>query len=89
MNWEELLGPLPGRTLGVKAFGDDADELELAALEEAEHAFGPGVPLGVVPCYHMYWLGLDEIEITGKRYGAYIHVLAPAVAPLPGPGENG
>jgi len=82
MNWEELFQQmgLAGRTFGVRTFGDNTGELELAALEEAEHVFGPGVPLAVVPEYHVHWLDLDEIEITGKRYGAYLHVLAKTAA---------
>jgi hypothetical protein len=78
MDWEELFERmgLLGRTFGVRTYGDNTGELELAALEEAEHVFGPGVPLAVVPEYHVFWLTPDEMEITGKRYGAYIYVLA-------------
>jgi hypothetical protein len=78
MEWEELFARmgLIGRVFDVRCHGDTAPEIEMAALEEAEHAFGPGVALAVVPCYRMFWLSLDELEITGKRYGAYITVLA-------------
>jgi hypothetical protein len=91
MDWDELFSQLgmPGRVFGVYAFGDDAGELELAALEEAEHAFGPGVPLAVAPCYRMSWCSLEEMEMTGKRYSAHIEVLARTAAPVPGPGEKG
>ena len=84
MDWDELFDHpgLIGRVFDVKCHGDNTHEIELAALAEAEHVFGPGVALAVVPCYRVYWLSPDELEVTGKRYGAFVTVLAREPAAL-------
>jgi hypothetical protein len=82
MEWAELFEGIPGRVFQGSFHGDTADEIELAALEEAEHVFGPGVPLAVVPCYQVYWAPVADQEVHGKRYSAAITVLAKNSAPV-------
>jgi hypothetical protein len=82
IDWEELFEGLPPRSFVGWYHGDDAPEIELAALTEAEGAFGPGVALAVVPIYQMGWAPPGEAEITGKRYTAFVTVAAqPAMTP--------
>jgi hypothetical protein len=82
MEWAELFEGIPGRVFEGSWHGDNADEIELAALTEAEHVFGPGVPLAVVPCYRVCWAPREVQEISGKRYCAALTVLAKNSAPV-------
>lgn len=43
-----------GRSIEVLAFGDNADEIELAALDEARKFFGKDIRLEVIRDYRVY-----------------------------------
>ena len=75
-DWDEIFRGIPGRTFSVTCFGDNVDEIEMAALTEAEHVFGPGVALAVIPTYHIHWTSMQDQEVTGKRYVGHMYVLA-------------
>ena len=62
-----------GREVSVFVFGDTADELELAALDEARPFFGDTVQLRVVPDYTAHQVlpnGALAARAAGKRYQA-------------------
>ena len=67
----------PGRILHVYVCGDTADEIELAALDEARAFFGPDRRLAVIPAYRIGATAsstLPEVRGSGKRYVAGIDV---------------
>ena len=61
-----------GRTLNVIVFGDTADEVELAALDEARTFFGDARQLEIVPDYKIS----DTIpqDGTDKKYRGAVNV---------------
>lgn len=66
-----------GREVDVFVFGDNADEIELAALDEARPFFGDGVHLTVVPAYRALSVlpgGALEPRAGGKKYHATVTV---------------
>ena len=66
-----------GRSINVQAFGDSADELELAALDEARTVFGKDMRLEIVRDYLINPVSsatkLFE-KAGGKRYVSTIGV---------------
>jgi hypothetical protein len=62
----------PGRILNVVVFGDTADEVELAALDEARAFFGDGRQLEIVPDYKVS--GTIPLDGTDKKYRAAVNV---------------
>jgi hypothetical protein len=65
----------PGRLLHLTAYGDTADEIELAALDQARTFFGPDRQLEVIHDYQVTgtWPE-DKPEAAGKRFTAGIRV---------------
>jgi len=67
----------PGRILHVYVCGDTANEIELAALDEARAFFGSDRRLAVIPAYRIHATASStilEIRKSGKRYVAGIDV---------------
>jgi len=64
----------PGRILNVTVFGDTADEIELAALDEARAFFGGSRQLEIVPDYKVS--GTIIHDRTDKKYRAGVNVRA-------------
>ena len=62
----------PSRTLKKTFHGNDAAELEAAALAEAAEVFGPGTPLEVIPDYVVQPGGYQAT----RKYAAVITVRA-------------
>lgn len=62
----------PGRILNVVVFGDTADEIELAALDEARAFFGGSRQLEIVPDYKVS--GTIPQDGTDKNYRAAVNV---------------
>lgn len=62
------------RTFVAKALGEDATELELQAILQAEEFFGPGTKLEIGMDYSVF-----PRTISGPKYGAAIpvHELVP------------
>lgn len=61
----------PGRILWVVAYGDTADEIEMAALDAAREFFGPDRRLAVIPDYQVSSIGPHSPardRASGKRY---------------------
>jgi hypothetical protein len=67
-----------GRSMVVTAFGDNADEIELAALDEVRPFFGAAVQLEVQRDYiaHAATEGQRRTVAAGKRYTATVSVRA-------------
>jgi hypothetical protein len=66
-----------GREVSVFVFGDNADEIELAALDEARPFFGQHAHLTVVPDYRALSVLPDGYYVTqaaGKKYQAAVIV---------------
>jgi hypothetical protein len=66
-----------GREIEVFVFGDNADEIELAALDEARPFFGESVHLTVVPAYRVMTVlpsGSLAAKANGKKYQSTITV---------------
>jgi hypothetical protein len=66
-----------GREVEVLVFGDTADELELAALDEARPFFGDAVRLEVVRDYRALAVlpnGVFAARANGKKYQANVTV---------------
>ena len=66
-----------GRELSLLVFGDNADEIEFAALDEARPFFGDGVHLTVVPAYTVHSVRLSgslAARAGGKKYQANVLV---------------
>jgi hypothetical protein len=66
-----------GRDLSMLVFGDNADEIELAALDEARAFFGDHAHLTVVQGYKSYRVHPDSAlsaEAAGKKYNARVTV---------------
>jgi hypothetical protein len=61
-----------GRILNVTVFGDTADEIELAALDEARTFFGDSRQLEIVPDYKVS--GTIPHDGTDKKYRAGVNV---------------
>lgn len=70
---------LHGRSIEVLAFGNTADELELAALDEARKFFGQDRRLKVVPSYKVFRPIVAQLieRASGKEYYATICVREP------------
>jgi hypothetical protein len=70
---------LHGRSIEVLAFGDTANELELAALDEARKFFGKDRQLEVVPSYKAFRPIVAQLveRADGKAYYATICVREP------------
>jgi hypothetical protein len=63
--------------MNVAAGGDDADGLELAALDEARRFFSPDVRLEIVPSYEVQQVtgaSFEPAAANGKRYYAHVTV---------------
>jgi hypothetical protein len=58
-----------GRTIGVLVYGDTAEEIELAALDEARAFFGSDIQLRVVRDY-----GVMPSSGPSKKYMASVRV---------------
>jgi hypothetical protein len=70
-----------GRSIEVLAFGDNADEIELAALDEARKFFGRDIHLEVVRDYRVLDVrpgGALEAKAGGKGYQATVTVREPS-----------
>lgn len=66
-----------GRIINVNAYGDNANEIELSALDEARAFFGPDVRLEVINDYRVYRpLSDDKDNVDGKKYRAGVQVRA-------------
>ena len=66
-----------GREVEVFVFGDNADEIELAALDEARPFFGDTAHLTVVPAYKAMAVrpeGSLAARAGGKKYQATVIV---------------
>jgi hypothetical protein len=67
----------PGREVSVFVFGDTADEIELAALDEARPFFGHHAQLTVIPAYKAVTVlpnGPYAGQAAGKKYQATVTV---------------
>jgi hypothetical protein len=65
-----------GRILHVTVHGDNANELELAALDEARGFFGPDVHLEVVNDYQVTGTSEFDKDANGRKYIAGMRVRA-------------
>ncbi len=66
-----------GRIFKVTCYGDNAREIEVAALTAAQEFFGDGVPLEVVQDYRVSRTALsDGPDGSDKKYRADIRVRA-------------
>jgi hypothetical protein len=66
-----------GREVEVFVFGNTADELELAALDEARPFFGAQVRLAIVPDYRAMTVlvgGSLAAKAAGRKYQATVIV---------------
>jgi hypothetical protein len=63
-----------GRICNVLCYGDNASEIEVAALSAAQEFFGDGVPLEVVPDYRAH--AAYSSDGTDKKYRAGVGVRA-------------
>jgi hypothetical protein len=61
-----------GRKIDVTAFGDNADEIELYALDEARRFFGADIPLEIVRAYQVHRLG--PMASLAKDAGGKVYV---------------
>ena len=66
-----------GRMFHVCCTGDNAGEIEIAALTAAQEFFGDSVPLEIVQNYHVVGLLQHEVAECGKKYQADVMVCAP------------
>lgn len=64
-----------GRIFHMTAYGDNASEIEIAALVEAQAFFGDDVPLEVVQDYMVSKAGPSDLS-GGKKYAAGVSVRA-------------
>jgi len=62
-----------GREILVTAYGDTAEEVELAALDDARAAFGAGVQLEIERAYRLFPTR-DGRETAGRQYHADVLV---------------
>jgi hypothetical protein len=76
MNDQDQHVSADGRILHVTAYGDNVNELELAALDEAREFFGPDVHLEVVNDYQVVGTGEFDKEAGDKKYAAGMRVRA-------------
>lgn len=68
------------RTVNVCAYGDTADEIELAALDKARDFFGTDVQLEIVRDYAVIEVQSHRREVAGgKKYEAPGGVIVHAV----------
>ena len=70
-----------GRSIEVLASGDNADEIELAALDEARKFFGKDIRLEVVRDYRVFDVrpgSALEAKAAGKGYQATVTVREPS-----------
>jgi len=70
---EDTAGQPAGREIVVSAYGDTAEGIEAAALDEAQAAFGAGVQLEVVRAYRVFPTQ-DGRETAGRKYHADVTV---------------
>jgi hypothetical protein len=61
----------PRRSLNATFEGDSANEIELAALDEARKLFGSGIQLRIMPDYTVFMSANPD----RKRYGATVTVV--------------
>jgi hypothetical protein len=64
----------PGRIVHTTAHGDNAEEIELSALDQARAFFGPDRRLAVIPDYQAYTAKPGQEPEPGKRYTAGVRV---------------
>jgi len=62
-----------GRIFRATAYGDNASEIEIAALTAAQEFFGDGVPLEIVHDYQASLVGRAG-PAAGKKYAADVRV---------------
>jgi len=76
MNETDLQDGTLGRRLSVSAFGDNPEEIEFAALDEARRFFGEEAVLAIQPSYRVWVVETraDKARANGKRYWADISV---------------
>lgn len=75
-----MSSPQIGRSMTIRVYGDDAAELELAALDEARQVFGDHAQLQISRDYsigsttseHIY--DAEQAKASGKRYLASIRI---------------
>ena len=64
-----------GRSIQVLAFGDDADGIEMDALDKARGFFGADLRIQIVPHYRVFANdGALAAEAPGKLYHASVTV---------------
>jgi hypothetical protein len=78
-NDQDQRAGVQGRGIAVRAFGDTANEIEMAAIDEARAVFGEDVRMEIVRNYRINRIDPDSAltkDADGKRYVATVLVRA-------------